>query len=860
MEETWIIEDKYEVISKIKQGGFGIVYYGFDRKFEKPVAIKAIEPTLLQEAKYIDMFLKEAKNAAKLNHNNIVHIYDLIKTDDGQFYIIMEYIDGVDLGYLLKKCKAKGLKVPLELGIYIIKEICKALEYAHNKIDLITNEPLHLVHQDVSPSNIMISVNGNVKLIDFGIAKIKFYQNGDQRNLVLAGKLPYMSPEQLNGSTIDKRSDLFSLGSVLYEVLTGNRLFQFDDNEKTFNAVKKGHFNGNLLNQQEIPEPMKKILIKALQKETTDRYQGANRIYIDLVEFLMTLSQSVELSKELGEFVKNLFSDDSDGKNKITEHDSINEEEKTTKEFSSEDVTSNEIDFSIVETTPENEQVVNETSIESTIDEETNECIEEESTPAPVFEEKRLPAFSPSNNDEEESEDDIKTVIDVIRLSAKSQKKPLIFGSIGVTVAVVIFMIFNVSFGWTGFGKRIYNYLFPPAIKIYSTPQGAEVYIDDKLVDGKTPVTIPKIAPGVHKLALSYPGFPVLTRSFQVPSKGAIKVAGEKTRKGYEPYLFRFKTKIELNSDPVGATVHINNITYKQKTPTTIEWECGIPLTIKMSKPKFRELTGFSLNTLNETVEIEDRRLWNFTKIKTKYIVEGLFKKFVKISSVPSNVNFYLDGSPKPTGKTGSAQTIALSVGKHDILFTKSGFNSKRISVKVDENGPESIFAMLTRNVWVYAKDMADAKDNDIGATITRIYRKGKSFSREDKTPCQIALPPIKHRILVRKEGFKDAVVAVSPSAKVVVVRMEPDIVIIDVTVVDALTNLPLKDAQISYSSTNNGEEVYFGFTDKHGKCINKINPGQYTFKVKKFRYFEKSAKINTYGGKSSLKFKLIIQ
>jgi len=347
--------------------------------------------------------------------------------------------------------------------------------------------------------------------------------------------------------------------------------------------------------------------------------------------------------------------------------------------------------------------------------------------------------------------------------------------------------------------------------------------------------------------------------------KSFIKVTGEKTRKGHEPYMFRFKTLIELNSDPIGATVSINNIKYKQLTPTVLEWEVGVPLNIEMSKPGFQALAGFSLNTDAGTAEIEDNRLWNFDIIEQenkKYVVEGLFKKFLNVSSVPSGAAFYLNGSPTPTGKTGAAQVIALSVGKHEILFTKAGFNSKKIKVTVNENGPKSIFASLTRNVRFFAKDVTDPNDNELGATIVRIYRQGRSYSRNDNTPCEIALPPVKHKVLIKKEGYKDAVVLVSPTTKVVVARMNPENMNFNVTVVDALTGLPMKAAQVSYIGIN-GEtdgEVYFGATNDYGKCSNKLNPGQYTFKVKKFGYFEKSSNINTLTEGNKLKFKLIIQ
>ena len=205
---------------------------------------------------------------------------------------------------------------------------------------------------------------------------------------------------------------------------------------------------------------------------------------------------------------------------------------------------------------------------------------------------------------------------------------------------------------------------------------------------------------------------------------------------------------------------------------------------------------------------------------------------------------------------------MALSVGKHDILFTKAGFNSKRITINVDSDGPKSIFATMTRNVRFFAKDATDPSDNEIGATIVRIYRQGRGFGRNDRTPCEIALPPVNHKVLIKKEGYRDAVVLVSPTSKVILARMEPASMEIDVTVTDALSGLPIKNAQISYVDLNDamGSETYFGATDDNGKCQNEVAPGEYTFKVKKFGYFEKNTSINTAGGNNKINIKLIIQ
>ncbi len=225
-------------------------------------------------------------------------------------------------------------------------------------------------------------------------------------------------------------------------------------------------------------------------------------------------------------------------------------------------------------------------------------------------------------------------------------------------------------------------------------------------------------------------------------------------------------------------------------------------------------------------------------------------------------MTFRIDGSPTPSGRTDVSNVIALSMGRHEILFMKEGFNSKRVRINVNKGGPESISLVLTRNVRFFAKDIKDPENNEIGATIVKIIQNKKSYNRNDRTPCEISLPPVNLKVVLRKDGYKDTIVNVSPRDKDVVVKMEPSITDVEIVVKDALTGLPLKDAQISYRSLMNDQapEVYYGATDKNGKCINKLQPGEYSFKVKKSGFFEKYAIMNTKLGENKLEFRLIIQ
>jgi|GEM_PF-894659 len=987
-EEKRLIQNKYEIVSKIKQGGFGIVYKGYDHVFEKPVAIKAIEPTLLREAKYIDLFLEEAKNAGKLSHNNIVHIYNLVRDENGQFFIIMEYVDGVDLGKILRACKKQNILIPLELSIFIVKEICKALEYAHNKRDLMTDKPLRLVHQDISPSNIMASLSGHVKLIDFGLAKIRV-SSGDSNEIVLSGKLPYMAPEQLNSGDIDRRTDIFSLGAVFYEMLVGTRLFPLKNPQETIELIKKSKIDTSLLGNNNVPQSVQQVLLKMLQKNPENRYHGANGVYLDLVECLMATTHSVELSDELGKFIRQLFDSDNgqmddtavatfetepeiddakiispleeqterpepeenvektfkptpfDIKEPVFHQEILQDKEKEKEHVSflkdEDDETKQQVDsvktmvikpgdsakpgaavdekVTIKSPEPFLEEDIDrkddlpesflESKIELILREDQNsdlsEAFEEiqsqrtdiETTPTKIAEQdneisaeinkifdpgtaaksskttndkkSNLTQTVPSIYSDEEGEDDLKTVIDVIRLSTRRHKKLFTIVGVSIVSAIALFLIFDIMLQLTSFGDGIYNRLFPPAIRISSVPTGATVFIDNKPVTGKTPLSIPKISPGVHELKLTYAGFSPLIKSVHVPSKGDVKVTGEKIRKGYDPYLFQFKSQIDIDSDPAGATIYINQLLYPQKTPAMIEWEVGQPLSIELEQEGFQKLTGFKLNALEGIEEIEDRRLWSFNTSEgesKRYFIEGMFKKFITISCIPSAVNFYIDGSPNPSGRTDASSTIALTMGRHVIRFQKEGFNTRTVGLDVNKDGPETISVMLTRNVRFFAKDQNDPGNNEIGATIVKIIQNNRSYNRNDRTPCEISLPPVSLQVVLSKNGYKDARINVSPQDRDVVVKMEPSISEVEITVKDALTGLPLKDAQVSYRPLANDQvrEVYFGATDESGTCTNRLAPGEYSFKVKKFGYFEKFSILNTNTGNNKLEVKLIIQ
>ena len=281
---------QYTLLEKIAAGGMAEVWKARMRGvegFQKTVAIKKILPYMTDNSEFIGMFIDEAKLAAQLGHPNIVHIYDLGKIGR-DYYIAMEYVEGKDLRSILNAAWRKHLWMPLGLGLLIGSRLASALDYAHRKRDFEGRE-LGLVHRDVSPQNVLISYEGDVKLCDFGIAKA-VSKVGQTQMGALKGKLQYMSPEQAWGRPIDARSDIFSLGAVLFEMLTGERLFSGESEMSVLEAVRQGHVRHVRQIDPLIPTEVEAIVDRALAYEPQDRFQSAGELAQRLEEVLHNLT------------------------------------------------------------------------------------------------------------------------------------------------------------------------------------------------------------------------------------------------------------------------------------------------------------------------------------------------------------------------------------------------------------------------------------------------------------------------------------------------------------------------------------------------------------------------------------------
>ena len=301
--------DRYELLKKLATGGMAEIFLAKQsglEGFEKVVVLKRILGHLAQDEEFVSMFLDEARIAAKLSHPNIVQIYDLGKSESS-YYIAMEYVSGRNVQHLMMKQQGKGGSLPVEHVCRIMAGVCDGLYYAHSRKDY-DGKPLNIIHRDISPQNILVSFAGGVKVVDFGIAKATT-QLAQTRAGVLKGKYAYMSPEQVRGAKIDHRSDLFAVGLVMYEMLTGQRAFERDSSLKTLKAiVQEKPLNPRELNP-DVPMEVVKLLSKALEKNPDRRYKTAQEMQLAIEDFLESSpkkSNNVRLSRYMYE----LFDDE----------------------------------------------------------------------------------------------------------------------------------------------------------------------------------------------------------------------------------------------------------------------------------------------------------------------------------------------------------------------------------------------------------------------------------------------------------------------------------------------------------------------------------------------------------------------
>jgi serine/threonine protein kinase len=300
---------KYRVTERIDAGGMAEVFRGVAESlqgFKKNVAIKRILPHLTKNKKFISMFLDEARLSLHLQHANIVAVFDIGQAppdgaNPGAYFIVMEFVEGSNLKGVIDSHRRQGRRVRVAHILYLMMEVCKGLAYAHDVTDE-TGRPLHIVHRDISPPNILMSRNGEVKLVDFGLAKATSQLEQTDPGVV-KGKFSYLSPEAAWGKEVDRRADIFAVGIILYEMLTGKRLFYGETDYQTVELVRQAHVPSLSAQNPEVDAELEAVVRRSLARDPEQRYQTAGELQDALAHYLFSHGLKVT-SRDIAQLVQ----------------------------------------------------------------------------------------------------------------------------------------------------------------------------------------------------------------------------------------------------------------------------------------------------------------------------------------------------------------------------------------------------------------------------------------------------------------------------------------------------------------------------------------------------------------------------
>lgn len=842
-----IIDEQYEIIRDIKTGGFGNIYYGWDLTLDRPVAIKEIVQSLLGEQQYVDMFIDEAMNTARLNHPNIVQIYSLRKTSDNRVFIVMQYIEGVDLKDVIDHFNVQGKNIPKNLVVFIVGEICKALEYAHSLKDRKTGEPLNIVHRDVSPSNIMLTVEGSVKLIDFGIAKARHRIAKKTQTGFVKGKVSYLSPEQLEGKEATRQSDIFSLGTVFYELCTGEQAFVGDSDFTIMKNILAADIDFSCLDDLNLPGDCCGIIKKALEREPSKRYASANQMYVDLYQ-LGRDHYPGEPTSELSRFVHEIFVKEPQ---KETDKPKIpdSKEKIKTQIISSEKATP----------PPPPEKTEPPGKIEP----------KQESPPQPVEAqnaadegEARTVVYDSYEEDAKTSiigspDEEARTVVRDIPFSKEKAKRPgfdwaklsaplrgldrriWIYGGAALGVLIILLIIALVAGGGSDGPKGDYR------VWINSEPEGAEVLLNGQIY-GKTPLQLADITDGEYNLRLALDSGNFIDTQFVLEEEEQIVFPN-----------FIFTKEIYINSDPQGAAIFVDNIDQGMTTPALIGVPIGDIIDIKLKHDMGKYplvLSDFSI----ESGEFrKDRKShWDYDAETQDGWPEliGRFQRDVSISSMPQGADIYIGDSSEPIGQTPGE--FVMPFGATRLRLVKPGFEDKVRTVNINAQFQGSLFYKLYREVTVSAVSVADLRGPDIGASIYRIESEGEVADISEKTPAKLSLTGVEHKIYLKKDGFLDTsyVIGVNQTELKAVLskkddKSKPDVIaeeeddsekgILIFEFIDKKSKEPIAGVDVIAERKSDRKKILLGTSNEYGRLSVKLEEGKYNLLSSKEGYEE---------------------
>lgn len=585
---------KYLLLERINVGGMAEVYkakaFGVEG-FERILAVKRILPNMADDEEFINMFIDEARIAVQLGHSNIVTIYELGKFEN-QYYIAMEYVAGKDLRQILDRFRKNETTMPIEMSAYITSCICNGLDFAHHKRDA-SGRPLHVIHRDVSPQNILIGYEGAVKITDFGIAKAEDRASKTQAG-VLKGKFAYMSPEQVRGLEIDLRSDIFAVGILLYEMLTGKRLFIGESDFATLEKVRNAEVTPPQEHNPKIPDALQAIVLKALAKERDERYQTAAELRDDLQQFIIQDS-SVFTGNKLSEILKQEYRSEIDIEGRKNE-----EFLRLQPSIQPQDLVLQKAHLAAPTGDWSNENREEKTIIFESEFAQKNLSIEKPTIVTNSNHQQEILEHRPTRALDQSMAEEL---ISQSRVGASGKNNRMLF-RVALGAALMLFVgVLGIVLYLGGWSRGTAT----GTLVVTSSPTNTiNILLDDNLIGEKTPLTFDNISAGEHRLVLRADGFKEKAYRFDlIPGAPAeIHVVMERLPPAAS------EASLEVTTDPDMASVRIGGLP-QGITPLTLRNpDIAHPIILEVSK------TGFITQMVTANLTPENKHQSVHVKLK----------------------------------------------------------------------------------------------------------------------------------------------------------------------------------------------------------------------------------------------------
>ncbi|OGQ89445.1 MAG: hypothetical protein A2289_07515 [Deltaproteobacteria bacterium RIFOXYA12_FULL_58_15] len=595
---------RYLLERRLALGGMAEVFLGRiegPEGFQKRVVLKRILPHLQADDNHVTMFLDEARLAARFDHPNLIQVYELARIDE-QYCLVMEYLEGEDVASLLDESLRLSKKIPVELCALIIAGAAEGLHYAH-ELTTEKGEPLNVVHRDISPANIIITSRGGVKIVDFGIAKHEIAHSHTVQG-TLKGKFSYMSPEQARGQVVDRRSDIFSLGIILYELLTLSPCFTAKSQIETLDKVASLKFNPLHKVRPDVPEALQKIVGRMLTEKDT-RYQTANDVRADLQRFLVFCKMPTAM--DLANLLERVFGH---GVGKVPRHvgtaildfDSL----PVTDELSSPDVIPDDKTYQqlresqVMSTSSVNVDMDGGISGEVFLDglnlvEAIGPTIETSVRTGTGLE----PFDIPSREMSPRRRSTISRVADKLRQPRYWPTTLMIMAVAMAVSAIALVMIYRAAMGMPWQPDQLFDEVLgsspPPlesgeeigsgTLQVITVPPGAVVAVDDERQPGQSPLTVDNLSVGLpHRVVVELPGFKKAAQELTLNEDGSLRTL---TLDLVSDDKVPGQVDVAVNSDPAGAVIVVDGVLSSEKTPATIGLPHGVAAKFEVHLPGF---------------------------------------------------------------------------------------------------------------------------------------------------------------------------------------------------------------------------------------------------------------------------------